>query len=119
MEDEAQIIDQDSKNMGLLSHLLTFCGYVFPFGNILGPLVIYLTKKDQSDFVRHHSAEALNFQISLTIYVIISAILVFVIIGIFFLIILAIMDIVLTIVAAIKASDGVYYRYPITIRFVN
>jgi uncharacterized protein len=119
MDETPNPLSQDDKNMAMLSHLLTFAGYVIPFGNILGPLVVYLTKKDQSDYIRHHSAEALNFQVSIMIYVIISVILILVLVGFFLLMAVAIVNVVFTIVAAVKASEGVYYRYPLAIRFIQ
>ena len=112
-------INKDDKNLALLCHLLTFCGYVIPFANIVGPLIIFLIKKDQSPFIREHAVEALNFQISLTIYAIISAVLVFVLIGILLLAAVGIVGIVFTIIAAISASEGKIYRYPVTIRLVS
>ena len=59
------VLTTDEKNIGMLAHLLVFSGYVVPFGNIIGPLVIYLIKKDESAYIRHHAVEALNFQISM------------------------------------------------------
>ena len=110
---------KDEKNLALLCHLLTFTGYIIPFGNILGPLIIFLIKKDQSPFIRQHAVEALNFQISLTIYAIISALLIFVLVGFLMIVAVAIVGVVFTIIAAISASEGKIYRYPLTIRMVS
>ncbi len=112
-------VSKDEKNLALLCHLLTFTGYIIPFGNILGPLIIFLIKKDQSPFIRQHAVEALNFQISLTIYAIISALLIFILIGFLMIAAVAIVGIVFTIIAAISASEGKLYRYPLTIRLVS
>ncbi len=109
----------DEKNMAMLSHLLALSGYVIPFGNILGPLIIFLIKKDQSPYVRDHAVESLNFQISLLIYTIVSAVLIFVIIGFFLIFAVAIAGLILCIMAGLKASEGQLYRYPLTIRFVK
>ena len=96
--------------IALLSHILTF---VAP---ILAPLIIYLVKKDESEFVAYHAKESLNFQISMAIY----AILLFLsIIGILLLWLLGIAIFVLVIVATIKASEGQFYKYPLTIRFIK
>jgi hypothetical protein len=94
-------------------------GYVVPFGNIIGPLVVWLVKKDESAFVDDQGKEAINFQISVTIYMIVCVILAFVIIGIFLAIALAIFDLVVTILAAISSNSGEYYRYPVCIRFIS
>jgi len=104
---------QDEKTMALLSHVLTLVvGFI-------APLVIYLMKKDESDFVRQHAAESLNFQISLAIFAIAAAILIIVVIGIFLLIGIGIVAFVFVILGTIKASEGKEFRYPFNIRFVQ
>jgi len=90
----------------------------FAFG-LIAPLVIYLVKKDESPFTRHHAAEALNFHITLTIAAIVSAVLILVLIGILLLIVVFITGAVLAIVAAMAAGRRELYRYPFTIRFVS
>lgn len=121
-------VSKDERTWGMLSHLSALVGYfVIPFGSIIAPLVIWLVKKDQSQFVGDQAKEALNFQISLMIYAIVGTIigliLMLVIVGLFILIALwsalYIGGIVLTVVAAIKANEGQIYRYPLTLRLVN
>lgn len=111
---------KDDRMWALVCHLAGFAGLTgIPFGNILGPLVVWLIKKDQSWFVNEQGKEAMNFQISLTIYAIVAAILIFVLIGIPLLFVLGIGWLVLMIMAAIKANEGVSYRYPLTLRFIK
>ncbi|MEN8662575.1 MAG: DUF4870 domain-containing protein [Lentimonas sp.] len=106
--------------MGMLCHLLSMVQFIgVPAGNILGPLVLWLMKKEEDSFVDECGKESLNFKISMTIYMIISAILVLLVIGIFMLIALMVMNIVYTIIAAIKANEGECYSYPFTIRFIK
>src|SRR5262249_28940561 len=121
-------VSKDERTWGMLSHLSALVGYfVIPFGNIIAPLIIWLVKKDQSQFVSDQAKESLNFQISLMIYAIVGTIicliLMLVVIGVFLLIALGaalyIGGIVLTLVAAIKANEGTPYRYPLTIRLVS
>ena len=107
------------KQWVLLSHLSSFAGFIFPFGNILSPLLIYFLKKDQSTVVAEHAKESLNFQISITIYYIISSILIFVIIGWILLAILFVLQIILVIKAALEADRGGFYHYPFTFRFLD
>lgn len=119
VENEAPLRDEE-KTFGMLCHLLAFAGIIgVPFGNILGPLVIWLIKKNESDFVNKCGKESLNFQISLMIYSIISYVLIFILIGIPLLIAIAIIYIVCVIKASIKASNGGTYTYPLTIRFIK
>ena len=107
-------LKSDSKIWAIAAHLLPLAGFA-----LLGPLVVYLVKKDDDPFVRDHAAEALNFQISVTIYAVVSGVLVLLFIGIFMLIALVIFALVASILAAIKASNGELYRYPFTIRLVT
>ncbi|MDQ8193459.1 DUF4870 domain-containing protein [Coraliomargarita sp. SDUM461004] len=113
-------IPNGDKTMAMLCHLLSFVGLLgVPIGNILGPLVIWLVKKDQDPFVDATGKEVLNFQITATIYGIICGLLVFVVIGLFLLPVLIIAVVVLTIIGALKANEGILYRYPFTIRFLK
>ncbi|NOK62389.1 MAG: DUF4870 domain-containing protein [Chloroflexi bacterium AL-W] len=114
-----QEISQDSRNLGVLTHLSTFAGYLFPFGNIIAPLVIWLVKKDTNAFVAEQGKEALNFQISITIYMLVAMALTFVLIGFILVPALIILHIVLAIMAALESNKGLTYRYPLTIRLIT
>jgi len=103
----------------MAAHLSALAGYVIPFGSMIGPLVVWLIKKDEMPFVNSQGKEALNFQITMTIAAIISIVLIFVVIGIFLLWALAIIDLIFIIIAAIQASKGVDYRYPFALRLIN
>ncbi len=106
--------------MGMLTHLLALCGFVgIPLGNIIGPLVLWLIKKDTMPFVDDQGKEALNFQISLTIYAFVAGLTMFVLIGFVLLPIVLIGGLVLIIMAAIAANEGKTYRYPFNIRFIK
>ena len=107
------------KNWALFAHLGTLLGYVVGFGNFIVPLVIWFTKKDENTFISDHAKESLNFQMSMFIYVIVAGLLSFVLIGIPILLGLFITNLVCVIIASMKADKGEFYRYPITIRFVN
>ncbi|HVF78425.1 MAG TPA: DUF4870 domain-containing protein [Solirubrobacteraceae bacterium] len=114
----------DSRNFALAAHLSALLALFvgFPF---IGPLVIYLIKKDDP-FVRGHAAEALNFNLSMMLYgvvlLVVGVILLIVVVGILvwlLLIPLGIAWLVFVVIAAVKAGQGEAYRYPLTIRFVN
>ncbi len=106
--------DSDSRAWAVAAHLLPWVGLGF-----LGPLIIWLIKRDESPYVEEHAREALNFQISFLIYMIVSALLMLVVIGFFLFIGIGIFGFVVMIIAAIKAANGERYRYPLTIRFIN
>jgi uncharacterized protein len=112
-------VNRDENMWAMFCHLSALTGFIIPFGNVIGPLVIWLIKKDEFALVNDQGKEALNFQISMTIYLIVSAILIIILIGIVLLIGLAIFDIIVTIVAIVKANEGVAYRYPMCIRFIK
>jgi uncharacterized protein len=111
--------NKEERNWALFAHLSSFAGHFFPFANIGGPLLIWMLKKDTMPFVDDQGKEALNFQITMTIALIVSALSIFVLIGIVLLPAVYLFDIVVTIIAAVKANEGVAYRYPLCIRFVN
>lgn len=115
-----RIIDNpDEKTWGMLCHLSAFAGAVIPFGNIAGPLVVYSIKRTEYDFVDDQGKESLNFQITMTIAILIASLLMFVLVGFVLLPIIGIYAIVYTIVGAIKANNGEFFRYPITYRFIK
>lgn len=117
---ESQGPTQQEKTFGMLSHLTALALFIgIPFGNILGPLVIWLIKKDELPFVDDQGKESLNFQISMLIYGAGAGILSLILIGIPLLFAIAIFDIVVVIMAAVQANSGTRYRYPLCIRFIK
>lgn len=110
---------QEERSLGLACHLLAFVGMALPFGNILGPLVMWLVKKDDSAFVDDQGKEAVNFNITISIAGFVAFLLTFVVIGAFLLPVIGIFWLVMTIIAAVKANGGEYYRYPLTMRLIK
>ena len=107
-------VPSDSKGWAAAAQLIPLIGLSF-----VAPLVIWLIKRDEDAYVEYWSREALNFQISLLIYALIGAVTIIIIVGIFILIAVAIGGLVLMIIAGVKAASGEFWRYPLTIRFVN
>lgn len=109
---------QDEKTWATLVHLAPFAAALvgLPF---LGPLIVFLILKDRGPFVRSHAAQALNFQIIITIALWVFGLLSFVLIGLPFLLATAIAWVVFPIIAAVKANNGEWYRYPITPELVK
>ena len=112
-------VKKSDKDFGLLVFASSFVGYLVRLGSILGPLIIWLMKREESTFVDQCGRSCLNFKLSLLVYVIISAVLAFVGIGFIFLAILGILDLICTVLAIIKASEGKVYKYPLTIKFIS
>lgn len=145
------MLDNHQKNIATFIHLSTFSRFIVPFGNFLGPIILWITNKDKSEFIDAHGKQAINFQISILLYAIILGTLtipffVFKLLsGIDFnafesfhinlgkpspllyiggfLGVLAIfafiIELVLIIIASLKARDGEYYNYPLTINFLK
>ena len=111
--------NRDENMWAMFCHLSALVGFAIPFGNIIAPLIIWTLKKDEYPHVNDQGKEAINFQLSITVYILISVILVFVVIGIPLLIILGIFSLIMTVIAALNANDGKKYRYPFTIRFIK
>ncbi|WP_410510514.1 DUF4870 domain-containing protein [Nodosilinea sp. E11] len=109
----------ESRMWAMLAHLSALSGFVIPFGNIVGPLIIWLVKRDEMSFVNDQAKEALNFNISMTIYMLVSLVLIFVVVGILLTIVVGLAWLVLVILAAVKANEGIAYRYPLTLRLVK
>lgn len=89
------------------------------FFSFLPALIGYLILKDKGPFVRAHTATALNFQITMAIAYVIGYILIFIVVGIFVLIAVWVVNIIFSIMAAVKANQGQPYSYPLAIKFVS
>ena len=117
-------VNKDARMWAMICHLSALAGLVVPVvGCIIGPLIVWQIKKEEFPFVDEQGKEAVNFQISMTLYLLISAILwiplSFVCIGILIPVAISIVDLVFLLIAAVKANDGHHYRYPLTIRFIK
>ncbi len=114
----------DDRNWGVIAHLSALV-MVVSVPSFIGPLVVWLIKRDQHPFVAEHGREALNFNLSLLLYAVAGVILGVVTLGVGFLLLipLAIVVLVLWLVfliqAAMAASRGESYRYPLTVRFIS
>ncbi len=115
-----RIIDNpDERTWGMLCHLSALAGFIIPFGNIIGPLVVYSLKRQEYDFVEDQGKESLNFQITMTIALVVSAILIVIVVGLLLLGIVLVISLVFTVIGAVKASQGEFYHYPLSIRFLK
>ena len=122
----------EEKKFATICHLLGLLIILFPILNIIGPLIYWQSKKSESDYVNDQGKEAVNFQISVTIYIIFIffviltmklsdfsasqgflSFIVLLIVAIWF------FDVVMVIVASIRANKGEKYKYPLSIRFIT
>ncbi|MEN3324384.1 DUF4870 domain-containing protein [Mariniflexile soesokkakense] len=148
------MLDNHQKNIATFIHLSTFSRFIFPFGNFIGPIILWVTNKDKSEFIDAHGKQAINFQVSILLYaIIIGAITIpFFMFKIFsgfdfidfngfhdfhinigkpspllyiggglgvLAVVGFIIELVLIVSASLKARDGEYYKYPLTINFLK
>ena len=112
--------DRDTRMWAMFCHLAGLALLIgIPAANILGPLIVWQIKKEQHPFIDAHGKESMNFQISMFIYGLVAALLIFVCVGMVLLPAVVVVDIIFVIIAGIKANDGQAYRYPLTIRFIK
>jgi hypothetical protein len=110
---------QEARQWAMFCHFAAFLGLVFPFGNLIGPLIVWQIKKDLDPFVDAQGKEALNFQISVALAIVLCFLLMVVLVGFPLLVLVGVGALVLTIIAGIKANEGQAYRYPFSWRLVK
>lgn len=111
---------KDERKWAMFCHLSALSAYIgVPFGSILGPLIVWLLKRDESAFVDQHGREAINFHLSMALYVILATLLCVILIGFPILFVLIALSLVSIVIATVRASDGRSYRYPMTIQFMK
>jgi uncharacterized protein len=117
---ETSTSSRDVRTWNVLCHATALAGFFVPWaGHILGPLIVWLAKRNDSPEIDENGKESLNFQISMLIYNVIAGVLCLVLIGFVILVILHFLNLVLVIVASVQASEGKFYRYPMTIRLIK
>jgi uncharacterized protein len=117
--EEKRVLTETERNWSMLCHLSAFAGFFFPFGGIIGPLICWLTRKDESDWVNINGRNALNFQLSILLYMVLAIPLCFIIIGIPIIAALSVLKVVCIIIASVKAPKGELFRYPLSIPFIQ
>ena len=120
MNEQSTVPPRQDHNLEMLCHLLGLALFTsIPFANVIAPLIFWLWKREINPSVDAHGKEAINFQISMSIYGLVAALSLFIFIGIVLLPIVLVTQVVLTIIASVQASKGNFYRYPLTIRFLK
>jgi uncharacterized Tic20 family protein len=117
-----QAPSREECNLAMLCHMLPFVGLLvpqIPIINIIAPLVLWLMKKDSSAFVNEQGKEALNFQITISLALLVCLLTVWLIFPAFLAILIVIVGMILTVIAAIQSSSGKSYRYPFAFRWIK
>jgi uncharacterized Tic20 family protein len=111
--------ESDVRLLAMLTHLSALTGLFTGVGFLIAPIIIWQIQKDKSAYIDYHGKEAVNFQITIALATAVSFLLMFVLIGFVLVWIVGVVWLVFTIIAAIKANNGEYYRYPLSIRFIK
>lgn len=116
---EPVVLDKEQRTWAMLCHLSALAGFIIPMGSIIGPLIVWLVKKDEMPIVAEHGKKSLNFQITMLIAYIVCFILMFVVIGVILLPIVAIFSFIMVVIGAIKANDGKEFNYPLSLNLIK
>lgn len=117
--EENRVLTETERNWAMLCHLSAFAGFFFPFGAIIGPLICWLSRRDESSWVNVNGRNSMNFQLSVLLYMVLAVPLCLIIIGIPIIVALLTLKVVCIIIASIKASKGEDFRYPLVIPFIQ
>lgn len=117
--EENKVLSETERNWAMLCHLSAFAGFFFPFGGIIGPLICWLSRKDESVWVNVNGKNSLNFQLSMLLYIVLVIPLCLIIIGIPIIFLLVTLKVICIIIASVKAAKGELFRYPLLIPFIQ
>ncbi|KTF13770.1 DUF4870 domain-containing protein [Pseudoalteromonas sp. H105] len=116
---EPVIADKEQRTWAMLCHLSALAGFIVPMGSVIGPLIVWLIKKEDMPLVAEHGRKALNFQITMLVAYIVCFILMIVAVGAILLPIVAIFSFVMVVIGAIKTNDGKPFSYPFSINLIK
>jgi uncharacterized Tic20 family protein len=117
--EEVKVYSESERNWAMLCHLSAFAGFFFPFGGIIGPLICWLSRKDDSMWVNENGKASMNFQLSILLYIFLAVPLCFLLVGIPVVMFLGVLKIVCIVIASIKAAKGERFKYPLAIPFIQ
>lgn len=112
-----KVYSESERNWGMFCHLSALSGFFFPFGGILGPMIFWLLRKEESEWVNTNGKASMNFQLSMMLYMVLCIPLFILLIGFLFLGVLVLLDIICVIIASVRASSGQEFTYPLSIPF--
>jgi uncharacterized protein len=117
--EENRVLTESERNWAMFCHLSAFVGFFFPFGGVIGPLICWLTKRDESVWVYLNGRDSLNFQLSVLLYITLTIPLFFILIGIPIVGVLITLKVICIIIASVRAAKGETFRYPLSIPFIQ
>jgi uncharacterized Tic20 family protein len=111
--------EKNDRLWAMSCHLSALLGYCIPLGNVFAPLIIWAIKRDKSSYIDQQGKEAVNFQISISIVMLIAIALIVIVVGALLIPLIGIFNLIMIIFAAVKTANGENFRYPLTWRFVK
>lgn len=117
--EENRVLSETERNWAMLCHLSAFAGFFFPFGGIIGPLICWLTRKDESAWIDINGKNSLNFELSILLYIVLCIPLIFIVVGIPIIFMLVTVKVICIIIGSVKASKGELFKYPLAIPFIQ
>ena len=112
-------LSESERNWAMLCHLSAFAGFFFPFGGIIGPLICWLSRKDESTWINENGKISMNFQLSMLLYIVLALPLCLIIVGIPIVVFLGVLKVICIVIASIRASKGEKFKYPLAIPFIQ
>jgi len=110
----------EARKWAMLCHYAAFAWFLAPMvGNVVGPLVVWQLKRESDPYVDEQGREALNFQLTLSLALMICGVLAWLLIGFPLMLLVSVIGLVLTVIAGIKANEGRPWRYPFCLRFLK
>jgi uncharacterized Tic20 family protein len=119
MEVNRIILTETERNWSMLCHLSALAGFFFPFGGVIGPLICWLSQRDESAWININGRNSLNFHLSMLLYITLAFPLCFILVGIPIVAALGMLKVICIIIASIKAPKGEIFRYPLAIPFIQ
>jgi len=116
---EIRELSETERNWAMFCHLAAFACFFFPFGGIIGPLICWLSRKDESTWVNENGKSSMNFQLSMLLYFVLALPLCLILIGLPIIAVIGTLKIVCIIIASVKASKGEEFKYPLAIPFIQ
>ncbi|HZL76786.1 MAG TPA: DUF4870 domain-containing protein [Bacteroidales bacterium] len=117
--EEVRQLSESERNWAMLCHLSGFASYFFPFGGVIGPLICWLSRKDESAWVDENGKAAMNFNLSILLYCVLTIPLCLILVGFVIIGFLITLKIVCIIIASVRGSKGERFKYPFAIPFIQ
>ncbi len=112
-------VSDEEQTWGVLLHASAFSGLVVPFGNVLGPLLVWLIKRDESTFIEESGKDALNFQLTWTMLMLGALLSLLVGVGFLLVPLVGVAWLVIVVLATVRASEREVYEYPLTLDLID